>query len=107
MPEHRIIVLESLGEILRRSPNVRLFMTGRRYVWGEVERRFGGAVSFILIQPTEDGVVRYIRERLRNDTAPEIMSATLEADIMRSIPEISSEMYVGTSAKGGLPRVNG
>ena len=49
------------------------------------------AATFISIQPMEDGVIRYLRGRLRNDTAPEIlvMSATLEADIMKSIPEMS------------------
>src|ERR1700761_7451733 len=28
VPEHRVVVLESLGEILRGSPNTRIFMTG-------------------------------------------------------------------------------
>src|ERR1700760_1092864 len=29
VPEHRMVVLESIGQILQGSPNARLFMTGR------------------------------------------------------------------------------
>src|SRR5437588_3568242 len=57
--EHRMVVLESLGEILRRLPNTRIFMTGRRHVRSEVERRLDGAVTFMSTQPTEDGFARY------------------------------------------------
>jgi len=32
VPEHRMVVLESLGQILQGSPNTRLFMTGRPHV---------------------------------------------------------------------------
>ena len=92
-PEHRVIVLESLGQILQGSPNTRLFMTGRPHIRSEIERKLDGAAAFILIQPTEDGFARYIREKLGNDTTPDILSATLEADIMKIIPESSSETY--------------
>ena len=94
MPEDRAVVLDSLGEILRGSPNTRVFMTGRPHVRSEIERRFGGGAIFLSIEPTEDDVLRYLRERLRNDTTPEIMSNGLEADIMKYIPEVSSETYV-------------
>ena len=39
----------------------------------EVEKRLDGAVNFMSIQPTKNGVVRYLRDKLRNDTIPEIM----------------------------------
>jgi len=94
VPEHRVVVLESLRQILQWSPNTRLFMTGRPQVRSEVEKRLGGAVVFISIQPTEDGVIRYLRDKLRKDTTPEIMSSTLEAEIVRTIPEMNSETYV-------------
>jgi len=94
VPEHRIVILESLGQILQGSPNTRLFMTGRPHVRSEVERELGGVASFILIQATEDGVVRFLREKLKKDTIPNAMSGTLEGDIMKSIPAISSETYV-------------
>ena len=108
IPEHRTVVLESLGQILQGSPETRVFITGRSHVRGEVERKLDGAATFILIQPTEDGVVIYLRDklrndRLRNDITPKIMSSTLEAEIMRSIPEMNSETYVGTRTRGKVP----
>ena len=107
VPEHRVVVLESLGQILRGSPNTRIFMTGRPHVRSEVEKRLGGAASFVFIQPADDGVAEFLREKLRRDTTPDIMSSTLEAEIMKVIPEISSETYVGTSPRPKLSRVNG
>ena len=99
VPEHRMVILESLRQILQGSPNSRLFMTGRPQVRSEAEKRLDGAVTFISIQPTEDGVVRYLHDKLRNDTTPEIMSSTLEADIMKAIPEMNSETYVEMGAR--------
>ena len=103
VPEHRIVVLESLGQMLQGSPNTRLFMTGRPHVRGEVERELGGAATFVSVQATEDGVVRFLREKLRKDRTPNTMSSTLEGDIMKSIPAISSETYVGARLWAKLP----
>jgi len=103
VPEHRAVILESLRQILRESPNTRLFMTGRPQVRSEVEKRLDGAAAFISIRPTEDGVIRYLQDKLRKDTTPEIMSSTLEAEIMKTIPEMNSETYVETSAREKLP----
>jgi len=93
-PEHRVVVLDSLGQILRGSPNTRLFMTGRPHVRCEIERRLGRVAISRSIGPTEDDVLRYLRERLRSDTTPEIMNPTLVVDILRSIPKASSDTYV-------------
>jgi len=103
VPEHRMIILESLRQILQGSPNTRLFMTGRPQVRSEVERRLDGAATFVSVQPTEDGVIMYLHDKLRKDTTPEIMSSTLEAEIMRTIPEMNSETYVERSAREKLP----
>ena len=102
VPEHRIVVLESLRQIMQGSPNARLFVTGRPQVRSEVEKRLDGAVTFISIQPTEDGVVRYLRDKLKNDTTPEVMSSALEAEILKTIPEMSSETYVETDTRKKL-----
>ena len=94
VPEHRMVVLESLGQILQGSPNTSIFMTGRPYVRSEVERELGGAATFVFVRATEDGVLRFLQEKLRKDTVPNMMSSTLEEDIMKSIQAISSETYV-------------
>jgi len=100
-PENRVVVLESLGQILRSSADTRIFITGRSHALSEVERRLDGT-TFILIEPTGSGIVSYLREKLRNDTTPEVMNSALEANIMESIPELSSETYVGTSSRAKL-----
>jgi len=94
VPEHLTVVLESLAQILQGSPSTRIFMTGRTHVRSEVERRLEGAATFIFIRTTKDGVIRFLREKLRKDRLPNMMSGTLEREIMQSIPAISSETYV-------------
>jgi len=104
VPEHRMVVLESLGQILRASPNARIFITGRPHVRSEVERRLDGTATFILIEPMGDGIVKYLREKLKNDTTPEEMTSALEANIMESISQLSSETYVEPNARAKLWR---
>ena len=105
VPEHRMEILGSLKHILQKSPNTRLFMTGRPYVRSEVKRKLDGKATFILIRPTEDGILRYLRNKFKNDTIPEMMSSTLRAEVMKLILEMSLETYVKTSAgKKGYPR---
>ena len=99
VPEHRIVVLDSLAHILRGSPYTRLFMAGRPQVRSEVERKLDGMATFIIIRVTEDGVLRFLGQKLKMDAIPDMMSSTLEGDIMKSIPAISSETYVGTKLR--------
>ena len=94
VPEHRIVVLDSLGQILQGAPNTRLFMTGRPQVRSEVEGKLDGEATFVFIRATDDGVLRFLCEKLKMDIIPNMMSSKLEGDIMRSIPVISSETYV-------------
>ena len=107
VPEHRMVVLKALGQILQGSPNTRLFMTGRRNVRSEVEWQLGGAANFILIRATEDGVLRFLHEKLRRDSIPNNMNSLLEGDIMKGILAINSETYVGLRLWAKLPQING
>ena len=104
--EHRMVFLESLGQILRGSANTRLLITGRPHVRSEVERRLGGAATFVFIRATEDGILRLVREKLGKDTIPNAMSSGLENDIMKIIPAISSETYVETGPRAKLLNIN-
>jgi len=96
VPGHQMVILESLGQIVRESLDTRIFVTGRSHVRSEVERRLGGAVAFLLVEPTGDGIIGYLGEKLRCDTAPEMMTSTLEANILEGISQISVETYVET-----------
>ena len=102
VPKHRLEVLDALGQILQRSPNTRMFMTGRSHIRREVERGLGRTATSISIKPRDDDIVTYLRARLRKDTTPEVMNDGLEDDIIRSIPEEISESYVAAEDIGSL-----
>ena len=94
VPRHRLEVLEALGQILRGSPNTRMFLTGRSHIRGMVERGLGGRTISVFIRSRDDDIVTYLRARLGKDTTPDAMDSFLENDIMKSIPEGTSETYV-------------
>ena len=94
VPSHQLDVLGALGQILRGSPNTRIFMTGRPHIQGVVERELGGRTTSVSIVSREDDIVTYLRTRLRKDTTPGAMDSFLENEIMKSIPEEISETCV-------------
>ena len=93
-PEHRIKVLDSLRQIRQKSPGTRIFVTGRPHIQDEIGRRISGRLTTIRITPRRDDVIGYLRARLDEDTNPDAMDSSLEADILRKIPDDISEMYV-------------
>ena len=106
IPEHQLEVLGALGQILQRSPNTRMFMTGRSHIRGTVERELGGVAISLSIKPRDSDIVTYLRARLRKDTTPEVMDGGLENDIMKNIPDEVSETYVAVRGPGGLCKPN-
>ena len=93
-PEHRVKVLDSLHQICQKSPGTRIFVTGRPHIQDEIGRRIPGRLTTIRITPKRDDVIGYLRARLKEDTNPDAMDSTLEADISQKIPNDISEMYV-------------
>jgi len=94
MPEPRAKLLNSLGQILQKSPGTRIFVTGRPHIRSEIGRHLAGKVTSLPIITKRDDIIRYLRSRLEEDTTPDVMDGSLEADILRKIPEDLSEMYV-------------
>ena len=94
VPEHRVKLLGSLYKILQKSPGTRIFMTGRPHIGPEVEKRLAGRVTSLPISAKRNDIIRYLRSRLEDDTAPDAMDSSLEAEILKKIPEDVSEMYV-------------
>ena len=90
-PKHRRELLESLQEIVRMSPNIRVFLTGRPYINDEIVKCFRNALRIPLC-PTPANIMSYLEIRLNGDTNPNAMDDELRADIMRIIPEKISEM---------------
>ena len=91
---HRVKILDSLKHILEKSPNTRIFITGRPHIRGEMEKRLGGKVISVPLCPNKEDIIRYIRVRLGEDATPDAMDESLVTDILEKIPENVSEMYV-------------
>jgi len=92
--KHRPELWESLQRIVRMCPNVRLFLTARLHIRGEVEKYFPGTAKMLPISPREHDIELYLRMRLSRDPELDAMDEGLEADILRIIPEAISGMYV-------------
>jgi len=100
---HLAKLLNSLNEILQKSPSTRIFLTGRPHILPEIGRRLAGRVTSVSISPKKDEIIGYLRSKLDEDTIPDAMDSSLEADILKKIPEDISEMYVEATALGKLP----
>ena len=101
---HRVKLLDSLNQILQKSPGTRIFMTGRPHILPEIRRRLAGRTKNIPISTKKDDIITYLHTRLAEDTIPDAMDGTLEADILKKIPEDISEMYVEAIDQGSYPR---
>ena len=84
---HRLEVLDLLRQILEKSSNTRILLTGRRHIRGEIDGYLGGRAAILSIKPNNDDIVGYIRMRLSKDTYPEAMDSDLENEIIRIITE--------------------
>ena len=89
---HRIKLLDSLDQILQKSPGARIFMTGRPHILGEVEKHLGGRAATRSITPTKNDIVIFLRAKLNEDTMPDAMNESLGQEIIQNIPKRVSEM---------------
>ena len=94
VPGDRIKLLSSLNQILKESPATRVFVTGRPHIQAEIGKRLSGRVTSISITPRQDDIISYLHSRLDEDTISDAMDSSLEADILKKIPEDISEMYL-------------
>ena len=104
---HRVKLLNSLKQILETSPSIRIFIIGRPHVRAEIEKRLAGQVISVLVGPSKDDIIEYLRLRLDEDETPDAMDESLEADILEKIPQNMSEMYVGAMLPGIPPHTIG
>ena len=100
--EYRVKILNSLNKILQKSPGTRIFVTGRPHIQDEIEKRLSGRLTTMRITPRRGDIISYLRARLDEDTIPDAMDSSLEADILKKIPEDISEMYVEATALRNL-----
>jgi len=90
--EYRAKLLDSLEQILHKSPGTRIFLAGRLHVRDEVDKRLAGRVAAVSITPSEADIIRFLQAKLREDTTPDEMDKSLEEDIIKNIPKAVSEM---------------
>ena len=88
----RVKFLNSLQQILKKSPRTRVFIIGRPHIRDEIERPFAGRVTSVSISPRKGDIIGYLRVRLAEDPTPHAMNKNLEADILEKIPGNMSEM---------------
>jgi len=100
VPEHRVKLLDSLNQILQKVPSIRIFATGRPHIRHEIGRSLHGRVTSLSISTKRDDIIRYLHTRLAQDTTPDAMDSSLEAGILKKIPDEVSEMYVEATALG-------
>jgi len=89
---YRVKILDSLNQILERSPGTRMFVTGRPHIKAEVRKRFFGRGTALRITPRRHDIISYLHSRLDEDIRPAAMDSSLKADILEKIPEDVSEM---------------
>jgi len=91
-PGYRVKLLDSLNQILQRSPGARIFLTGRPNIRDDVEKHLAGRAATRSITPTTNDVTIFLREKLKEDIIPDAMDESLEEEIIKNIPETVSEM---------------
>jgi len=91
---HRPELWESLQHVIRECPDIRLFITGRQHIRGEVREYFPGYPGLAVIEPTKENIRGYVTTRLKKDSGPDAMDGELEADIFRIIQDKISGPYV-------------
>ena len=88
----RARLLDSLQQILQKSPGTRIFATGRPHIRAEVERRLVGHVKSASITPIRKYITEFLRIKLHEDEKLDAMDEGLEADILEKVPENASDM---------------
>ena len=91
-PGYRVELLGSLNQIFQKSPSVRIFLTGRPHIGGEIDKHLSGRAATRAITPTRDDIIIFLRAKLKEDTIPDAMDESLEEEIINDILETVSEM---------------
>jgi len=83
----RVRLLDSLKQILEKSPRTRIFATGRPYIRAEIDKRLAGYVKSVSISSIRKDITGYLRVKLYEDETPDAMDESLEADILEKVPQ--------------------
>ena len=92
LPQYRPEFLRALRQIIQDAPNVQLFLTGRPYICGEVDKHLTQEACIILIVADQGDITRYLSQKIADDQDPDLMTGYLRNDIMETMLETTSGM---------------
>ena len=94
LPQDRSEFLRALRQIIQDAPNVRLFLTGRPYIRGELDKYLTKGGCIIHIVADQGDITRYLNRKMDDDHGrdPNLMTENLKNDIMETMLEKTSEM---------------
>jgi len=94
LPQCRPEFLRALRQIIRDTPNVRLFLTGRPYIRRELDNYLTKEANIIRAVANQEDITKYLSRKIDNDSHqdPDLMTEDLKNDIMRIMLEKASEM---------------
>ena len=94
LQQHRSEFLRALRQIIQDAPNVRLFLTGRPYIRGELDKHLTKGAYIIRAMVDQGDITRYLSQKIDHDDDqdPDLMTEDLRGDIMKTMLEKASEM---------------
>jgi len=94
LPQNRTELLRSLQQIIQDAPNIRLFLTGRPHIRGEIDKYLTNRADIIHIVADQGDIARYINRKMEDDDArdPDLMPDDLKNDILKTMLDKASEM---------------
>ena len=94
LPQDRLESLRALQQVIQEASNTRLFLTGRPYVHGEVDKYLTERAYTIDIVADRGDIASYVTQKMDNDDArdPGLMTEDMRNDIMKTMLEKASRM---------------
>ena len=94
LPQNRSEFLRALQQIIRGASNMRIFVTGRPHIRGELDRHLTRGAYTIHIVPDQGDITRYLCRKMDDDDTrdPDLMTESLRNDIMKIMLEKASDM---------------
>jgi len=93
LPQNRSELLRALRQIIQDASNIRLFLTGRPHIRGELDKYLTNRAYIIHIVADQGDIARYVSRKMDDDDGdPDLMPDDLKNDILKTMLDKASEM---------------
>ena len=95
LPQNRSELLRTLRQIIRDAPNIRISLTGRPYIRGELDKYLTEGAYIIPIVADQGDIARYVSRKMEDDEDDgdtDLMPDDLKHDILETMLGRASEM---------------